>query len=69
VHHSLTFGAEAYAVIKHAAQPLETITKAPGSSGTADPLNQRGTIGWKASKDVKILNQNFLIDFRHAVAA
>lgn len=67
VHHTLFFGAEAYGVAKHAAQPLETITKAAGSSGTADPLEQRATFAWKASKDVKILNQNFLVQVRHAI--
>jgi N4-gp56 family major capsid protein len=67
VHHSLFFGQDAYCIAKHAAQPLETITKGFGSSGTADPLDQRMTLGWKASRAVSILNQNFFVQLRHAV--
>lgn len=40
---------------------LETIIKQLGSSGTADPLNQRATIGWKATKTAKILIPSYLV--------
>jgi hypothetical protein len=30
-------------------------------------LDQRMTIGWKASRAVQILNQNFFLQLRHAV--
>ena len=33
---------------------------APGTSGVADPLNTLGTVGFKASLAVKILNDAFL---------
>ena len=37
---------------------METIVKQLGSGGTEDPLNQRGTVGWKVTGYVtKILNQ------------
>ena len=36
---------------------METIVKELGSSGSADPLNQRSSVGWKASKVAKILNE------------
>ena len=29
---------------------LETVVKRLGSAGTADPLNQRATAGWKAMR-------------------
>jgi N4-gp56 family major capsid protein len=48
VHASIVFGEEAYAVTKIAGEgDVKTIIKSLGSSGTADPLNQRQTIGWK----------------------
>lgn len=40
---------------------LETIIKQLGSAGTADPLNQRSTVGWKATKTAEILQQPYLI--------
>jgi N4-gp56 family major capsid protein len=46
---------------------LQNIVKAVGSAGTADPLNQRGTSGWKASLAAKILQQLFMVRLEHAV--
>ena len=40
---------------------LETIIKQLGSAGTADPLNQRSTVGWKATKTAEILQQPYII--------
>lgn len=39
---------------------LETIIKQRGSAGTADPLNQRSTVGWKAMKTAEILVQAYI---------
>ena len=39
---------------------IETYVKALGSAGTADPLNQRSTVGWKANVTGKILNNAFM---------
>jgi N4-gp56 family major capsid protein len=48
VHSSVMIGEEAYGVTKIQGEgDVQTIIKALGSSGTADPLNQRQTIGWK----------------------
>jgi len=47
------------------AAPVDIIVKPLGSSGTADPLNQRGTIGWKMALDIQILNSAFLVDLEH----
>ncbi len=38
-------------------QMIEIFVHQLGSAGAADPLNQRGSVGWKASLVVKILNQ------------
>lgn len=43
---------------------VELIQKAPGSSGVADPLNEIGTLSWKAWFAGKILNDNWLVMIR-----
>lgn len=40
---------------------VEIINKALGSAGTADPLNQRGTVGWKGYRFTKILEQSKMV--------
>lgn len=57
------FGEKAYGRIKPTAESLEMIVKQKGSAGTADPLNQRSTVGWKASHAAKILYQERLLRF------
>ena len=40
---------------------LQTIVKQKGSAGTADPLDQRSTVGWKAIKTAEILIQDYIV--------
>jgi N4-gp56 family major capsid protein len=40
---------------------LEVILKQQGSAGTADALNQRSSVGWKATKTAKILVEDYII--------
>lgn len=40
---------------------LRTIIKQKGSAGTADPLDQRSSIGWTAMKTAKILIPDYLV--------
>ena len=40
---------------------LQTIVKQKGSAGTADPLDQRSSVGWKALKTAEILVPNYLV--------
>ncbi len=42
---------------------LETIIKPLGSAGSADPLNQRGTAGWKSTNATAIKIPEYLINF------
>ena len=42
-------------------ETVEVINKDLGSAGTADPLNQRGTYGWKGYHFTKILEQTRLV--------
>lgn len=61
VYSTLLIGANAYATTKIEGGGLETIVKPLGSAGTADPLNQRSTVGWKAMKVTEILSQQYMI--------
>lgn len=56
----LFLGANAYGVTEIEGGGLQTIIKQLGSSGTADPLNQRSSIGWKATKTAEILVQPYM---------
>jgi N4-gp56 family major capsid protein len=49
-------------------KPVEIIAHAPGESGAADPLNQRGSLAWKMSLDTVILNGAFIYDLEHITA-
>ena len=51
----------AYGVTDIAGGGLQTIIKQLGSAGTADPLNQRSTVGWKAIKTAEILMQAYMV--------
>ncbi len=61
VYSTLIIAANAYATTKIKNGGLETIIKQLGSAGTADPLNQRATVGWKAIKVTEILSQQYMI--------
>ena len=69
VHYTIILGKEAYGITRIAGNAVEVITKELGTGGTVDPLNQRSTMGWKASYVAKILQQAFLITIRHAVSS
>lgn len=61
VYSTLVLGANAYGVTDITGGGLQHIVKQLGSGGTADPLNQRATAGWKAIKTAEILVQNYMI--------
>ena len=69
VHGTLIMGRDYYAISRISGAALQNIVKPIGSSGTADPLNQRGTHGWKATFVAKILNENFAVRIEHAVSS
>lgn len=54
VYSTVILGADAYGVTS-LQDNLETIVKSLGSAGSADPLNQRATMGWKAHFLAKVL--------------
>ena len=69
VHSTLIFGMYAYAQTRLAGKALMNIVKPLGSAGTADPLDQRWTSGWKATYVAKILNDAYILDLQHAVSS
>lgn len=50
----------AYGVTEITGGGLQTIIKQLGSAGTADPLNQRSTVGWKGTKTAEILLEPYM---------
>ena len=58
---TLFLGDGAYGVSEITGGGLQTIVKQKGSAGTADPLDQRSSIGWKAMTTAEILLPEYLI--------
>lgn len=61
VYSTLILGADAYGVTEVTGGGLQHIVKQLGSSGTADPLNQRATAGWKAIKVAERLVEEYMV--------
>ena len=59
-------GANAYGVTEVTGGGLEHIVKQLGSGGTADPLNQRATAGWKGTKTAERLVENYMVRIESA---
>lgn len=54
-------GANAYATTSLEGAGLEHIVKPLGSGGSSDPLNQRSTVGWKATKAAERLVEEYMV--------
>jgi N4-gp56 family major capsid protein len=65
---TLFMGANAYGVIDINGAGAEFIYKPKGSAGTADPLDQRSSAGWKGMKAAKILVDNYIVRVESKVA-
>ena len=61
VYSTLILGDNAYGVTEIEGGGLEHIVKQLGSAGTADALNQRATVGWKATKVAERLVEQFMV--------
>ncbi len=48
---------------------VQLINKSLGSAGTGDPLNQRGTVGWKGYRFTKILEQTKMVRIESVASA
>ena len=68
VFSTLVLGADAYGVTEVTGGGLQTIIKQKGSAGSADPLDQRSTVGWKAVKTAEILMDEYMVRIESCVA-
>jgi N4-gp56 family major capsid protein len=72
VHATLIYGRDAYGIVQlggRGTPNIQTIVKAPGSSGSDDPLNQRGTIAWKVKHFcAAIIQDDFIVRVEHGVS-
>ena len=72
VHATIVYGMNAFGCVRLGGKGkpnIQMIVKAPGSSGSADPLNQRGSIGWKVGFfAAAVLQDDFIVRIEHAVS-
>ena len=61
VYSTLILGENAYGVTEISGGGLQHIVKQLGSAGTGDPLDQRATAGWKATKVAERLVENYMV--------
>ena len=61
IYSTLILGEGAYGVTEITGGGLQTIVKQKGSAGTADPLDQRSSVGWKAIKTAEILVNAYMV--------
>ena len=61
VYSTLILGADAYGVTEITGGGLAHTVKQRGCAGTADPLNQRATAGWKATKTAERLVEQYMV--------
>ena len=61
VYSTLVLGDNAYGVTEVEGGGLQHIVKQLGSAGTADALDQRATVGWKATKVAERLVEQFMV--------
>ena len=72
VHGTVVYGADAYGRVELGGNGgnVNVIIKPAGSSGAADPLNQRGTIAWKVKGFCcAILQDAFIVRIEHGATA
>lgn len=65
---SLFFGADAWGIVRLAGHNLQTYFKPKGSAGTADPIDQQQSLGWKVTFTAKILTDAFMLRLEHATS-
>lgn len=61
VYSTLIVADDAYGITEVTGGGLKHIVKQLGSAGSSDPLDQRATVGWKATKTAEILVQQYMV--------
>lgn len=67
VYTTLILGKGYYGMVDYDAMRAEVIVKPIGSAGSEDPLNQVGSIGWKAAIAAARLDNAFAVRIEHSV--
>lgn len=62
VYNNFIVGKEAYAVVNLGSESGEFYVEPLGSAGAADPLHQRGSVGWQHPFTARILNDAFMLN-------
>lgn len=62
VYNNFIVGKEAYAVVHLGSESGEFYVEPLGSAGAADPLHQRGSVGWQHPFVARILNDAFMLN-------
>lgn len=65
VYCTMIIGADAYGTTDIEGGGLEYIIQQLGSGGTEDPLKQRSSCGWKATKTAERLVEEFMVRIEH----
>ncbi|MFA7255950.1 MAG: N4-gp56 family major capsid protein [Kiritimatiellales bacterium] len=65
---TMVLGADAYGVIEISGGGLQHIVKPRGSAGTADPLDQISTVGWKTTHVAKRLVEEYMMRVEHGTS-
>lgn len=73
VHATIIYGQDAFGMVKlgGTGKPnIQIIIKQPGSSGSLDPINQRGSVAWKVPHFAcAVLQDDFICRIEHGVSA
>lgn len=69
VYDTVIIAANAYGITRVVGEAMRNIIKPLGSAGSADPLDQRQTSGWKANFVPIRLNEAFMLRLEHAVSS
>jgi N4-gp56 family major capsid protein len=62
VYNNFIIGKEAYAVVHLGSESGDFYIEPLGSAGAADPLHQRGSVGWQHPFVARILNDSFMLN-------
>jgi N4-gp56 family major capsid protein len=62
VYNNIIVGKEAYAVVHLKSETGDFYVEPLGSGGSADPLHQRGSVGWSHPFVARILNDSFMLN-------
>lgn len=68
IYCTLVLAENAFGVTAIGGGGIETIVKQLGSSGVADALNQRSSVGWKLNKTAVILTEEYMVRIESAAS-